>query len=127
MEYLLVLRKVSVLLKYGTLTPIRKTSLISQQIFLSLKEKSIFINLFPKIYDYYVINTFKKNNGILMKMKTWQFIVSVIVIIIIHIILMIVSNETSEDKYHREVHKNIDNLADAPIIKFKFKTYEIEI
>ena len=34
---------------------------------------------------------------------------------------MIVSNETSEDKYHREVHKNIDNLADAPIIKFKFK------
>ena len=54
-------------------------------------------------------------------MKTWQFIVSVMIIIIIHLLLKIITNETSEDKYHREVHKNIDELNDAPIIKFKFK------
>lgn len=56
-----------------------------------------------------------------MIIKTWQFIVYTIIIIIIHIFLKIITNETSEDKYHREVHKDIDNLDDAPIIKFKFK------
>ena len=54
-------------------------------------------------------------------MKAWQFLVYIIVIIIIHIFLKIITNETSEDKYHREAHKDIDSLDDAPIIRFKFK------
>ena len=57
-------------------------------------------------------------------MKFWQFIISVIVIIIIHLILKIITNETSEDKYHRDVHKDVDDLGDSPIIKFKFNNEE---
>jgi len=57
-------------------------------------------------------------------MKFWQFIISVIVIIIIHIILKIITNETSEDKYHRDVHNDLNKLDDSPILKFVFKKKE---
>lgn len=58
------------------------------------------------------------------KMKFWQFIISVIVIIIIHLILKIITNETAEDKYHREVHDDLSNLDDSPVLKFVFKKKE---
>ena len=57
-------------------------------------------------------------------MKFWQFIISVIVIIIIHVILKIIINETSEDKYHRDVHNDHTKLDDSPILKFVFKKKE---
>ena len=57
-------------------------------------------------------------------MKFWQFIISVIVIIIIHVILKIITNETAEDKYHREVHNDHTKLDDSPILKFIFKKKE---
>lgn len=57
-------------------------------------------------------------------MKFWQFIISVIVIIIIHVILKIITNETAEDKYHREVHNDHNKLDDSPILKFVFKRKE---
>lgn len=54
-------------------------------------------------------------------MITLNFIVYLtIIILIIYISLKIFTNETSEDKYHREIHKNINDLKDSPIIKFKF-------
>ena len=57
-------------------------------------------------------------------MKFWQFIVSVIIIITVHLILKIITNETAEDKYHREVHSDHTKLDDSPILKFVFKKKE---
>ena len=57
-------------------------------------------------------------------MNFYQFIIILIVIIIILATLKIITNESAEDKYHREVHNDHNKLDDSPILKFDFKKKE---
>lgn len=54
-------------------------------------------------------------------MRLSKFLIIIFIIIIIHFILKIFLDETSEDKFHKLIHNNLNSLDDSPIVKFKFK------
>ena len=47
-------------------------------------------------------------------------IIHICIFIILLIILKIYTNETSEDKYHKDVHKDYKKINDSPLVEVRF-------